>query len=621
MRYPMYFRRPPAANGTTSPNANRVPTLDTALNGRRRRSLEISYSSTLLLLWTCLLAWVSWQAQFRMQACSILTLCTIALTSEHGESRLLMPLIFLSERCLDHAMDLGHSPILFYASTLLSYLSLIAAKAEQRGKSAHDRNVVAEIALYAVVGFIVVFFIVKDKVISFGGIVYVVSGYIFFVKLSPAVGDNEAILIGSLVGFYMCDICVNNNLSIHGGRESVLLLNAPGYLTSYTHIASRGMILCTIYIVSIIGALSRWCLVPTNKNSKSSRRRISRKRITIIFWVSNVVVGLTLALVISYQFRENVLRWLYAYIMSSRFRMWTMVCWVTLLPLAVYLVDVLSVNVRQTVRRKLFHFIAVVAFTPSIMIDPPFMAFAFSTAISVSVLMEVGRYYNIYGAQHISHFIVHHIDDRDSIDGVVRTHIYLLIGLGISIMMRYRHLSPDVKPVPAIIELSINIIPGIVSLGIVDACAAIIGSSYFLSSRRTLGRYLKNNLFTERANTSITHKTTTGTLGGLLCGMVFWVVILTIAEVPITGPVWYTFTMIAACTLTECFMDGIDNLQLPLVVLGAVNNLFALLVPAKELWVNPAITRPNPTTATSLASALTSPWKSFPSPVSPSSSF
>ncbi|KPI85468.1 putative dolichol kinase [Leptomonas seymouri] len=603
------------------PPSHRASVLDVAQSGGRRHCIEISYSSTLLLLWAFLLAWVSWQAQFRMQACSILTLCTVALTSEHGESRLLMPLIFLSERCLDHAMDLGHSPILFYASTLLSYLSLIATRAEQRGKSAHDRNVIVEIALYAVVGFIVVFFIVKDKVVSFGGIVYVVSGYAFFVKLFPVVGDNEAILVGSLVGFYMCDVCVNNRLSIHGGGESVLLLNAPGYLTSYTHIASRGMILCTIYVVSTISVLSRFCLVRTNKNSKSSRRHISRKRITIVFWVSNVVVGLTLALAISYQFRESVFHWLYAYIISSRFRLWTLVSWVTLLPLAVYLVDVLSVNVRQTVRRKLFHFIAVVAFTPTIMIDPPFMAFAFSTAISVSILVEVGRCYNIYGAQGISRFIAHHIDDRDNIDGVVRTHIYLLIGLGISLMMRYRHLPTEVKPVPAIIELSINIIPGIVSLGIVDACAAIIGSSYFLSSRRTLGRYLKNDIFTVRANTSITHKTTTGTLGGFVCGMVFWIVILTIAEVPLVGPVWYTFSMIAACTLTECFMDGIDNLQLPLVILGAVNNLFALLVPARELWGNPAILRPNPTTAHSLTSALTLPWKNFPSSPSPAPSF
>ncbi|KAK7201311.1 dolichol kinase [Novymonas esmeraldas] len=580
-----------------------------------RRIIEISYSSTLLLLWAFTLAYLSWQAQFRMQAASILVLCTVALTSEHGESRLLMPLIFLSESCLDHAMNLGRSPILFYASTLLSYLSLIAARAEQRGKSPRDRYVVAETILYAVVGLAVVYFIVKDKVISLGAFAYVLSGYIFFLKLLPVLGDNEAILLGSLVGFYLCDICVNNNLSIDGGRESVLSLNAPGYRTSYTHVASRGMILCTIYIVTLVSALSRWCLIPMNKNSKSSRRHVSRKRITIIFWVSIVVVGIVLALVISYQFRENVLRWLYAYIAFNRFRRWTLVCWCTLLPLAVYLVDVLSTLMRSTVRRKLFHFVGVIAFTPATMIDPPFMALAFSTAISLCVLVEVARHYNVYGSQHISRFMARHIDERDHIDGVVRTHIYLLIGFGVSLMMRYRHLYTDGMPVPAIIELSINVIPGIVSLGIVDACAAITGSSLFLGSRRTLGRYLKNTLFTERANTSITHKTTTGTVGGLVCGVVFWGVILAIAEVPIAGPVWYSFTMIVACTVTECFMDGIDNLQLPLVVLGAVNNLFALLVPVAELWVDPAITRPNPTTARSMASALTSPWKNFPSSV------
>ncbi|KAG5492713.1 hypothetical protein JKF63_01293 [Porcisia hertigi] len=615
MKYPMYLRNPQVADVKYS-QLNVPPAAEADVNSKgAHRSIEISYSSTLLLLWAFLLAYVSWQLDFRMQACSILVLCTVALTSEHGETRLLMPLIFLSERCLDHAMNLRHSPILFYASTLLSYLSLIAARAERRGRSPRDRNVIAEIALYTVVGLTVVYFIVKDKVISLGALAFVLSGYIFYVKLLPVVGDNEAILISSIVGFYLCDIFVNNNLSIDGGRESVLSLNAPGYRTSYTHIASRGMILCTIYITSLVSILSKWCLIPTNKNSKSSPRRVSRKRITIVFAVSNLVVGLLLGLVISYQFRENVVRWLYAYIVSSSFRMWTLISWFTLLPLSVYLIDVGSLQVRQTARRKLFHLIAVVFFTPATMIDPPFMAFAFSSAISLCILVEVARYYNVYGSELISGFMARHIDARDHLDGVVRTHIYLLIGFGMSLMMRYRQLSPDGTPVPVIIELSINVIPGIVSLGIVDACAALIGSSLFLSSRRTLGRYLKNALFTERANTSITHKTTTGTLGGLVCGLIFWCVILAIAEVPITGPAWYSFTMIAACTLTECFMDGIDNLQLPLVVLGAVNNLFALLVPVKALWVNPAITRPNPTTARSMASALTSPWKNLPSSV------
>lgn len=615
MKYPMYFRKPLSAGTPTTPSKARLPAEADQRQPRGRPWLEISYSSTLLLMWALLLAYMSWQAQFRMQAATLLTLCSVALTSDHGESRLLMPLIFLSERSLDHAMDLGHSPILFYASTLLSYLSLIAARAEGRGKSARDRNVVVETVLYAVVGLCVLYFIVKDKVISLGAFAYVLSGYIFFLKLLPLVGDNEAILIGSLVGFYMCDICVNNNLSIDGGRESVLSLNAPGYRTSYTHIASRGMILCTIYIVTLVSALSRWCLVPTNKNSKSSRRRVSRKRITLVFCVANIVVGLVLALVISYQFRANVVHWLWAYIVSSRFRFWTLVSWFTTLPISVYAVDALTTSVQPTVRRKLFHFIGVVAFTPSMMIDPPFMAFAFSTAISACVMIEVARHYNVYGASHITRFMARHIDERDHLDGVVRTHIYLLIGLGVSSMMRYRHQPMDGNPVPAIIELSVNVIPGIVSLGIVDACAAITGSTLFLGSRRTLGRYLKNALFTERANTSITHKTTTGTLGGLVCGLVFWAVILAIAEVPFTGPVLYSFTMIAVCTLTECFMDGIDNLQLPLVVLGAVSNLFALLVPVKELWVNPAVRRPNPTTARSLASALASPWMNFPSPV------
>jgi len=434
-----------------------------------------------------------------------------------------------------------------------------------------------------------------------------------FLKLAPKLGDNEAVLVSSIIGFYICDICVNNNLSHDGGRDSILLFNAPGYLTSYTHIASRGMILCAIYLAAVVSFSSRLCLVPVSKNSKSSVRYVSRKGITIIFWTSVASIAVVLAAVISYQFQANCFTWLYAYITSSRFRTWTLVVWLFVIPLFVFIVDIFTRSLRTVVRRKFFHFIAVLSFTPAAMIDPPFLAFALSTAISLSVVVEVARYYGVYGSQYVSQFISRHIDSRDQLNGVVRSHIYLLYGLGVSLMMRYRHHQAAAAPTPAILELSINIIPGIISLGIVDASAAIIGSTVFLSSRRALGRYLKNKIFTERANTSIAHKTTTGTIGGFLCGLVFWIVILTIAEVPFLLPVWYSFTMIAVCTLTECFMDGIDNLQLPLVVLGAVYNLFAILMPAKELWVNPAICRPNPTTGTSLASALTSPWLSFPS--------
>ncbi|CCW62135.1 unnamed protein product [Phytomonas sp. EM1] len=597
---PMYVRPMiPFQTQSTSPsNVGKLP------------RFEISYSSTILLLWLLLLAYVSWCSDYTFEAFTIILFSSIALTSEHGESRLLMPLVFLSECCLGHTMNIRHSSLHFYASTLLSYLSLAACGGLRRVNFLSDRSIFLKTGMFTLVGLAALYFIVSDKAISLGIAVYVAAGYAFFLRLCPHLGENEAVLVSSIIGFYICDACTNNNLSEDGGRSLISDFNAPGYLTSYPHVAGRGMILSSIYTIACMQLFSRLWRVPVSKNSKSSEWRVRRKLITAIFWISCTLVVIVLFAVISYQFQENVAFWLYVYIVSSPFRFFTLLAWFMCIPLALIFVQLFTYGLRKAARRKMFHFIAVIAFTPASLIDPPFMAFAISTAISLFVIIEVARCHGVYGTEVITRFISEYIDERDDIKGIVRTHIYLLFGFCVSQVIHYRHHHQAVtRPIPAIMELSINVIPGIVSLGVVDASAAIIGSSVMLGSRRVLGRYLKNKFFTERANVSIAHKTTTGTIGGLLCGIVFWCVILAVEEVPLSGPVWYTFTMIAVCSLTECFINTIDNLQMPLVVLGAVYNLFAILLPIPELWKNPSINHSNPTTATSFASALSFPWK------------
>ncbi|EPY29126.1 dolichol kinase [Strigomonas culicis] len=315
---------------------------------------------------------------------------------------------------------------------------------------------------------------------------------------------------------------------------------------------------------------------------------------------------------VSYQFREDAILWTVAYIGSSTFRTWTFILWGSLIPIAVVLVDVLTRRVKSTVRRKLFHFIGVISFTPVVMIDPIFFAFAISTATSVCLMVEVGRFFQVYGTSRLSAFLKHHIDERESTDGIIRTHMYLIFGMGASLILHYRHVQNSIREIPAIMELAYNLIPGVISLGVIDSAAAIVGSSFMLRYRKALGGYLKNKFFTGRANPSISHKTTTGTIGGFVAGLLFWILILKLAEVPLMSlPTMYSFLMIAAATLTECFMDGIDNLQLPLVMISATCHLFALLMGESQLWLNEEMRRPNPTTASSLASALRSAWRNF----------
>ncbi|EKG03102.1 dolichol kinase, putative [Trypanosoma cruzi] len=541
-----------------------------------RLRVEVSYSSTVIMMWVVLLAVMSWNANHSMQSLTILFLSTVALTSPHGESRMLLPMLFLSEHLLDNLFSSGRSPLEFYASTLLSYLTLVVCRAARKRKC--NENIFIGSVICAAEVIVVLYFISEDCVMSFGAAAFVLLGLAFFLALLPVIGENEAVLISSLVGFYICDMVTNNSLT--EGESSP---HAPGLFTKKTHIAARGAVICAISMNAVLFLGSKCCMVPRVNISKSSERVISVERITILFWSSLVCVVAVIYYLVGFHLREDALMWMINYFTSARHRPWILLLWGGAVPLSVICVERFTGGLRKTARRKLFHFIAVVLFTPVALVDPSFLSLSLSIASSIAILVELSRFYGVYGSSTLNAFMLEHIDGRDSIRGAVRTHIYLIYGLGLSMMLRFRYERPEpVLEFSSWMELAIHIIPGLVSLGIVDACAGIVGSTFLLSHRRALGRYLNNSFFTERANSSITHKTTTGTFGGLLCGVLFWLFILLVAGNIREADAGHSFILILVCSLTECFMDGIDNLQLPLVVDGAVHTLLAFLVHKKK---------------------------------------
>ncbi|RNF23285.1 putative dolichol kinase [Trypanosoma conorhini] len=543
-----------------------------------RMRVEVSYSSTLIMCWAALLAAMSWAAGRPMQGLTTLVLSTIALTSPHGESRMLLPMLFLAESLLDDILSPGRPPLDFYASTLLSYLTLAVARRARMKKV--DRNTYPGAALYIAVGISVLYLNSADCVFSFGGAVFVISGLLFYLALIPVLGENEAVLLGSLVGFHVCDMVTNN-----GTHAAEAALQAPGFVTRKTHIVGRGAVMSAIVMAVVMFLGSRCCMVPRVNISKSSERVISVRRITILFWCTLACVVGAMYAVVSAQLGESALRWVVGYLASSRYRLWILIMWAITIPSSVVVVEKLTGGLRKTARRKMFHFLAVVVFTPVALVDPYFLSLSLSSATAISSILELSRFYGVYGSSTVNAFMLGHIDGRESIQGAIRTHIYLMYGLGLSMMLRYRHEQREtVVAFSRWMELSINIIPGLVALGIVDACAGIVGSTFLLSYRRALGRYLSNFLFTEKANTSITHKTTTGTFAGLVCGVLFWFFVLLVAGTVKDAAAGHSFILILVCSLTECFIEGIDNLQLPLVVDGAAHTLLALLLYSKRAW-------------------------------------
>ncbi|KAG8348647.1 hypothetical protein TRVL_00520 [Trypanosoma vivax] len=540
---------------------------------------EVSYSSTLLTLWAVALAIMSCSAGNTIQGVTVLLLISVALSVPHGESRILFPLLFLSERLLGDVMSRNIPWLDFYASTVLSLLTLVTSHI--LNSTAANFQISLRVVVEMLVLLITVFLIFMDSAISVGSAIFVTTGFFFFLGLRALLGESEAVLVASIAGLHAGGEAVHrtDHSSLHVQQGSPE--QGSSFSLAKAHIVSRFGILCAIWLTIALYYASRFCFVVRFDNSKSCGRIIHVQRITCTFWLLFVATFAAGYMIASDEIKEDIFVWLWNYIFSSNFRVITLICWLTLLPLTVLCVDLYTKWLSSIVRRKLFHFIAVMAFSPAALNDPEFLSFALSVATALTTIVELARYYKVSGSTTLNSFLVQHIDGRDRIDGVVRTHIYLMYGLGLSMILYYRHEHQESKTQPSktpLVNVAINIIPGIIGLGVADSCAAIVGSSFLLSYRRTLGRYLSNRLYTERANASITHKTTTGTLAGLIFGALFWLLVLLVSDVPDRQNTLPSFFLIPICSLTECFMDGVDNLQLPLVVYGAINSVFALLL-------------------------------------------
>lgn len=537
-----------------------------------RLRAEASYLSVFLILWAVALAILSWISGFPGKGLIILVFSGLMLTSPHAETRILFPMVFLSKCCLDDVIVLGHSSMEFYASIFFSYLTFVTFGGG-RMEGCGGRTF-WEVIMHAAGGLVMGFFSLEDGVTFFSVGVFVLSGFLFFCALRPILGEDESVLVGSLVGFYICDVVTNNTPD-----EGKMLPHACGPVALKTDVVGRGVVLGAICMVIVLFSGSRLCMDSWVDKSNSSQRHVSVRRMTILYYVALMCIVVGMHATMSLRLKETALLWLIRYIASSCHRICALITWAIAVPLCTICVEKFTGGLRKTVRRKMFHFIAVALFTPVALVDPSFLSLSLSVASGLAVFLELARFYGVYGSSAISRFVSGHIDDRDAIDGAVRTHIYLIYGLGVSMALRCRHEEPHLTVgVLRVMEFSINLIPGIVALGVVDACSAIVGSTFLLSHRRTLGEYLNNRIFTERANPSVTHKTNTGTLGGLLCGAAFWMFILLLTGTAKETGAGYSFILVLVSSLAECFLDGVDNLQLPLVVMGVANTLFAFLL-------------------------------------------
>ncbi|RIB11599.1 hypothetical protein C2G38_94956 [Gigaspora rosea] len=164
---------------------------------------------------------------------------------------------------------------------------------------------------------------------------------------------------------------------------------------------------------------------------------------------------------------ENPYFWILNYAFKTPTRIFLCLYWITIIIISI----LLFTHILQTRRiyslntkRKYFHFLTIIMFIPGYLLEPEFMHLAFSVALSTFIFLEYLRYFAVYPlGKNIHIFLSEFLDNRDS-GPCILSHLYLLIGCAACIWMQGTSVLANIS--------------GILTLGLGDAMASIIGKRY-----------------------------------------------------------------------------------------------------------------------------------------------
>eukprot|EP00470_Lotharella_oceanica_P011220 CAMPEP_0170199768 /NCGR_PEP_ID=MMETSP0040_2-20121228/69517_1 /TAXON_ID=641309 /ORGANISM="Lotharella oceanica, Strain CCMP622" /LENGTH=371 /DNA_ID=CAMNT_0010449913 /DNA_START=93 /DNA_END=1208 /DNA_ORIENTATION=- len=256
---------------------------------------------------------------------------------------------------------------------------------------------------------------------------------------------------------------------------------------------------------------------------------------------------------------------------------------------------VVGLRVRQITARKWYHLLAVILFSPGIILQPRFQALALIIALVLFCCVECVRLARLWPlADLLQAYLSRYLDSREK-GPLIVSHTYLLLGITLPLLLSLLllesskpmssstptwasslvsdHLlgSPD-SGAHAVLGLS-----GVISLGIGDTFASVVGINI---GRRFLpgipGTKLLLCFFFRPSKVGInigrrflpgipgTKKSLEGTLGafGSMCAFSYAAVYLTRQLVPVTITIIVTLTSFLTAVL-EAVTDQMDNLYLP----------------------------------------------------------
>jgi dolichol kinase len=197
----------------------------------------------------------------------------------------------------------------------------------------------------------------------------------------------------------------------------------------------------------------------------------------------------------------------------------------------------------QIIQRKFFHLMALFVFIPPVLLDDEFLGLAVCGAIFVFLFVEGLRITSFPGiGMLIERYVAGFVDERDS-GGLILTHLFLLLGLGLPVVLAKGETSSGF-----LVQLC-----GLSVLAVGDAAASIVGVNF--------GRHRWPG----------TKKTWEGTAGAFIGTWVCLFLVQQLKEVDLSWQNIVALTIPSLIgALDEAFTTQIDNLTLPFVMIPFV---------------------------------------------------
>lgn len=552
------------------------------LLSRSQLLLEFSYFSAILVVWSSILAVLFRENNVKISSIWMILQCFAVAFFKMNESLIVIPLLVFTQICYvstleDTGQTVSSLQRIFYGSSLCSHGFLFAEVCRKKTIFRKKRPLFVHIfqKCFFLGCFLVLFFAYNGDFLSALLFVYPTSGFLVYTNLCSVVGSNEASIVSSLIGYYASDILVT-----HSDCGAFCFRNRSstnGELFEYFF--SRDVLLFAFVFAQSVSWI-RKLYESIFLAQESPSRKISSSCMTAIIVITLGVEALALMTAYQHFFHISVFTESLSLVLQCPARFFAVVTWATVVPIAVVCIHFGSTKVQKTIRRKLFHILAFTIFIVPAVLVPTFLSFSVAVCTALFIIVEVGRYHQACGASFVSSFFRSHVDSREKVSGVVRSHIYLLYGFGMSAFFNYRFLCTPSTPV---LNISTNVLPGIVGLGLVDTGAAVGGNVF--GKGKELSRYLFNSFFPSQLNPSLSHKTWPGFLSGFGLGIALWAVVLRLL-LPFPFSLFgyeKTCLGILATAVLESFTDGIDNLQLPLLTLAALYTIFAVAATQEKM--------------------------------------